>query len=541
VPLWDEWTELDALATAPNHQVPISWLWAQHSEHRVVFYRLLLLADIHLFQGRHWIEFGAMLFVQLLSLVVLASLLRFVGLNATLSRAIVGLGAFALFCPTQWENFGWAFQISFLLPTFFLMFSLAALLKYEDSVLQSRPEWHYLGISILSAFAATFSNANGVVLWPLLLLAAIAIVRRIEVLASFVGFGVASIALYLHHYVSPGYHSSPLESIRHPLAVFTYVAGFLGVIVPAWVKARNFIAVSSGALGLLIGTALALWALTRTKREPLHIALLALTGFSVSTAFLAALGRIRFGLEQAFSSRYQTFNLLFWFSIGSLLLLYLDSTSSSLRSVSLAAITAVMLLAFLVFPLGLRASRTRTEQAEAASAALLSHVPDKDALAVLYDEPDLLWRDTDYFRQQHIFMFSDKSNGQIGKLLSANFTIGSDSQCRGEANTVKRLLKEDILFGDDAPVLQISGWAVTGSSKTPIERLVFASTSDRVVGYGASLAGSFKAKHSDIVRKKDFAEWLGFAQVPWDAASIQVYGVSKNSNELCHITEVELH
>jgi hypothetical protein len=70
---------------------------------------------------------------------------------------------------------------------------------------------------------------------------------------------------------------------------------------------------------------------------------------------------------------------------------------------------------------------------------------------------------------------------------------------------------------------------------------VFASTSDRVVGYGASLAGSFKAKHSDIVRKKDFAEWLGFAQVPWDAASIQVYGVSKNSNELCHITEVELH
>ena len=57
VPFWDEWTEIDAIATAPHHQLPLSWLWSQHNEHRIVFYRLLLLADIHVFHGKHWISF----------------------------------------------------------------------------------------------------------------------------------------------------------------------------------------------------------------------------------------------------------------------------------------------------------------------------------------------------------------------------------------------------------------------------------------------------------------------------------------------------
>ena len=71
VPLWDEWTEIDAIATAPGHRLPLSWLWAQHSEHRVVFYRLLLLVDVHMFHGKHWISFWCMLAVQILCLAFL--------------------------------------------------------------------------------------------------------------------------------------------------------------------------------------------------------------------------------------------------------------------------------------------------------------------------------------------------------------------------------------------------------------------------------------------------------------------------------------
>src|SRR5260370_29554441 len=81
VPMWDEWSEIDTIANAPHYQPPVSWLWAQHNEHRVVFYRVLLLADIHLFRGKHSISFWTMLGVQCAFLALLVWLLRFGGLR----------------------------------------------------------------------------------------------------------------------------------------------------------------------------------------------------------------------------------------------------------------------------------------------------------------------------------------------------------------------------------------------------------------------------------------------------------------------------
>src|SRR5258708_7183044 len=325
VPFWDEWTEIDAIATAPNHQVPLSWLWAQHNEHRVVFYRLLLLADIHMFHGKHWISFWCMLAVQLLSLACLAWMLHFCGVRGTLWRAIVGLGGFALFCPAQWENFRWAFQISFLLPGFFLLLALSTVLKYQRSVQQLRPQRVYLALSILAAAAATYSNANGILVWPLLLLVAIALLPRVEVIACYAGFGVVFIALYLYHYVKPLGPSAPLSALRHPLWIWEYMAEYFGITHILWgVRIPNSFAISSGLFGLLVALAVVVMVLRRQKREPLEFALLGFTFFAIATAFLTARGRLDLGLEQSFSSRYQTFNLLFWLSTVSLLLLLVD-------------------------------------------------------------------------------------------------------------------------------------------------------------------------------------------------------------------------
>jgi hypothetical protein len=536
VPLWDEWTEIDAVATAPYHQLPLSWLWSQHSEHRVVFYRLLLLADVNLFDGKHWISFWCMVAVQILCLALLAWMLHFCGVSGTLWRAIVGLAGFALFCPSQWENFGWAFQISFLLPGFFLLLALSALLKYQRSLQRPRPQRLYLALSILAAGAATYSNANGIVLWPLLLLVAIALVPRFEVIASYVGFGVMFVALYLGHYVGPSYHSSPLNSLRHPLLVFEYVAGYLGVILPAWVGIRSLVAVSSGIFGLLVALAVVVQVLWRRKREPLQIALLGLMFFALATAFLTALGRLNFGLEQAFSSRYQTFNLLFWFSTVSLVLLIADRTFSSLRTLVLAAMSAAMLLAFAVFPLGLRASSTRTQQAEAAATALLAGVPAKDALGVLYDESIVVLRDADYFRQQHLFMFSDVGNDQMGKLFSSTYRTSLSQQCQGQVTSVERIPPEE-LENRDIGAFRISGSTTDGSSRTPVRKLLIVAD-DRIVGYGASVAGPFAAKHSDIVRRKAPGEWLGFARLSRDASLIDVYAVDRSLGTACQLATV---
>jgi hypothetical protein len=554
VPFWDEWTEIDAIATAPHHQLPLSWLWSQHNEHRIVFYRLLLLADIHVFHGKHWISFWSMLAVQLLSLACLAWMLHFCGVRGTLWRAIVGLGAFALFCPAQWENFRWAFQISFLLPGFLLLLALSAVLKYQRSVQQLRPQWVYLALSILAAAAATYSNANGILLWPLLLLVAIALVPRVEVIACYAGFGVMFIGLYFYHYVSPPGPSSPLDSLRHPLWICEYIAEYLGITHILWgVRIPNAFAISSGLFGLLVALAVVVMVLWRQKREPLQVALLGFTFFATATASLTALGRLNLGLEQAFSSRYQTFNLLFWFSTVSLLLLRVDRTNPFLRTLLLSAMGAAMLVAFATFPLALETSRTRTQRAEAAATALLSGVPDKDAMEVLYDQPIVVWRDADYFREQHLFMFSDVRNDQLGQSLSSTYQSSPSLRCEGQVTTVQRLPPGELLGGGDADAFGISGLAKDRFSQAPVRRLVFVSD-NRIVGYGASIGGFSAAKknilfvlsgssgvqQSEIVAKKDSYKWLGFSRLPRNAASIDVYALDSSADRACRLATVEV-
>jgi hypothetical protein len=538
VPLWDEWQEIDPIVTAPQHRPPINWLWSLHNEHRVVFYRLLLLADIHLFHGRHWVYFWAMLGVQLLSLATLTWMFRFAGVDGVMWRAAIGLGAFALFCPSQWENFGWAFQISFLLPGLFLIVALSALLKYERSVRELSPKWIYLSLSILAAGAATYSDANGVLLWPLLLLVAFALLPRAEVLASYSGLGLLFIGSYFYRYSAPSIHSSPLNSIRHPLPVMEYMAGYLGVIFPPWVRIRGVLAVSSGLVGLAIGLAVTIWVLRRKPQEPLYMALLAVMYFAVATAFITALGRIGFGLTQAFSSRYQTFNLLFWFSAVVLLLFLANETSSSLRTTILGMLSVTMLLAFIVFPFGFRASHTRTQQAEAAATSLLAGVPDKEALEVLFNDLPLVWRDADYFRQQHLFMFSD-ANGQMGQLLASTYRVDPSQQCQGRAIIAERIPLEEVLADGNTGALRLSGWAVNAPSNAPSQRLVI-TAGDRIVGFGASMAGPFAAKHSEIIRKSQPGQWVGFASPPREAAIIDVFAVNGSAGTACRLAMVEV-
>ena len=553
VPFWDEWTEIDAIATAPDHQVPLSWLWSQHNEHRVVFYRLLLLADIHLFHGKHWISFWCILIVQILFLVCLAWMLNFCGVRGALRRVIVGLGGFALFSPAQWENFRWAFQISFLLPGFFLILALSAILKYHRSVQQLRPQWGYVALSILAAAAATYSCANGILLWPLLVLFALALVLRFEVIVSYAGFGILFTALYLRNYVRPSTHSSPLDSVLHPPRVGEYMAEYFGISHILWgVRTPNSFAIFSGALGLIAAMAMFVIVLRRQKREPLHFALQCFAFFAIATAFLTALGRLNLGLEQAFSSRYQTFNLLFWFSTVSLLLLLIDRTHPLLRTLLLAGITAAMLLAFAEFPLALETSRTRTQRAEAAAMALLSDVPDKDAMAVVYDDPIVVWRDTKYFRQQHLFMFSDLKNEQLGQSLPSAFQLELPHYCEGQVTTVQQLSPAELLGGRDVDGFGISGRARDHVSEAPVGRLVFVSE-NKVIGYGASIggfsteknivivaSGSSGIQQSEIVPKKDLDKWLGFLRLPRNTESIDVYAIIRKADTACHLATVEV-
>ena len=533
VPWWDEWEEVDAVIHI--HPLPLSWLWAQHNEHRILFYRLLFLADIRWFHGRHWVEFAAMLATQVLSLALLAGLLRVIGkLRGDLWRAGFGLAAFCLFCPSQRENFDWGFQISFLLPGFFLLLALFGLLRSQLTLRAGR-RWGYLFLAILAAAAATYANGNGIIAWPALVVTALLLRARPYVVALLALAGGILLAFYLHGYVSPPQHSSPLHSLVHPWTWTMYTARYFGA--KAFHGALGTGAgVVTGSILLLAGLVLAARSAARRQlRQPLPAALLALMIFSVGTAFVTALGRMGFGLDQATASRYQTFVLLYYFAFVVLVLLSLAATKApALRTACLAAITLVMLLHVCQYPRRIGVSHARTLEVQTAALAMVTGVPDPKALILLYPAPEVPWRDLAYIRAQRWFMFSGDRYPRLDQALTSSYRPGSADRCAGQVEELQRVV------GSGSGGLRISGWGLSRRSGRPLTELV-AAVDGQIEGF--ALGGFLRrdlqlALHSARARNSG---WVGYVRMPALPHRLDVYGVvDANHHEVCPVGSASL-
>jgi hypothetical protein len=61
---WDDgWVQIDPMVSGIN-PLSLHWLWAQHDEHRVVFTKLFLLADLRLFHAGQAFLLTSILVIQ---------------------------------------------------------------------------------------------------------------------------------------------------------------------------------------------------------------------------------------------------------------------------------------------------------------------------------------------------------------------------------------------------------------------------------------------------------------------------------------------
>src|SRR5215510_4362960 len=119
LPYWDGWRQIEVAANGASPVSP-SWLWQQHNEHRLVLPKLFLAVDLRLFGARQVFLLASIFAIQLMHFALLSWSMRALGnWNGVLWRTGTGLAGFCLFCPTQWENFVWGFQVCFVLPPFF--------------------------------------------------------------------------------------------------------------------------------------------------------------------------------------------------------------------------------------------------------------------------------------------------------------------------------------------------------------------------------------------------------------------------------------
>ncbi|MGI9072896.1 MAG: hypothetical protein ACR2JB_16665 [Bryobacteraceae bacterium] len=300
----DQWAILDDITAGQKWFSP-TWLWKQANEHRIPLLRLAICADLQFFGGHGYLLYSLTFLTLLMQWLMWALFVRRAAdLPNSIWMPIAGFFAFCFFCPSQIENFYSAILWTFVAEFFFSSAAFIALAWFASN----GQSWRAIGLASVAAFLAEGSLANGVLTWPILWLATLALPMRRKHRVVLGGTGVAAIALYLYHYWQPSYHLNPLQTIRQPSLVAQYVLRYIDHCLSNFFVQAGFVA---SALSVTAFAAL-LFLLWRPRTHMVGVALTATMCFVLGTGAMTGLGRLTFGIEQAEDSRYQNPVMLYW-------------------------------------------------------------------------------------------------------------------------------------------------------------------------------------------------------------------------------------
>ncbi len=516
LPHWDEWSLFDHLATGGGWSLP--WLWAQHNEHRILTTKVFFLLDAELFHGTQKFLLASIFLVQLLQATLLSwSLRQLGGMQGALWRTGTGLIAYCVFCPTQYENLIWGFQLQFVVTSAMATLSIVGLLLY-------RRESHvrFLVICVLAATVATWSLANGMLLWPLLIGVALLLRMWRSVFAVLVPFGMLNIGLYFFHYHRPSPQSVPV-SLQSVVASTEYVAVYFG---STWVRhSSSAIALVAGAIGICAALIVIVRVLRSRRSElPFEFELSFLMLFVLATAAITSSGRLHLGLEQATASRYQTFALVFWCCLGIQLLLRVAASQRRFQATA-TALLVVMLASATQVRLPLIDAQWLQMRLKIISLSLLTGVQDPAVLADAFPDPQVVLRDAAYMKLHHLSIFAGKQYRQLGNSIDSQYHVTPGNMCLGAISS------SQILPADDGNGLRLTGYAWDRQLQKPAADIV-ATENGRIVGFGTSAVIPFFRTRPKPHEDPSRFGWIAF--VPDSSSRIQLYAVTdKGQSNAC--------
>lgn len=480
LPFWDGWIEVMSGAEGGN-PFSLNWIWSQYNEHRMPIPKLFLLADLHWFHATQVFLLGSIFVILLLQLLTFAWMMRALGgWRGSRWRTGVGLAAFCVFCLSQWENLTWGMQVCFVLPGLFASLTFIGLLQYWARGEQSPQarRWGYLLLSVASALGATWCYANGNLLWPMLVVAALFLRLDLRAVLTYVVAGTVSTSLYLYGYIRPAANMGAGSMTANA----KYLAAYFG---SSWVGTSQQYRVAE-CMGL-IGFGLAFFFVLGLRsyvenRRLLSLQLVLLILFCLASGTVTALGRSQLGVSQAFSSRYQTVALFFWCCLG---LLVLDSLPAvKLGSdhgvlIVQAALLVIMAVGASYAGTPLIRARVRSFRLNAGAISLATEVHDSDELRWVYWKPSVLNRVDTYMRKQDLSIYDEPIAGLLGRPLRTTFRLVSPDRCMGSIQTFTSMSSSGT-----APDVRITGWAWDNKLHEPAAAIV-AATEGMIVGLGA--------------------------------------------------------
>jgi hypothetical protein len=311
-----------------------------------------------------------------------------------------------------------------------------------------------------------------------------------------------------------------------------YVAVYFG---STWVRhSSGWVAIVVGTVGICASlVVMACVVLQRRTRSLLLVQLTLLMLLCLTTAAITASGRLHLGLEQAAASRYQTFALLFWCSLGLALLFH--ASRSPTQWYILSAILLVLLLGFATqVRLPLIYAQWHQLRLRLVSLVLLTGVHDPAILAEAYPDPQVVLRAAEFLKQNRLSIFADGLYSQLGQPLDSVYRLRPAGECSGYVSSLQ------VLPADDGRGLRITGYAWDRQLNRPA-RTIVAAVDGRINGFGSTLAISMSFPTAGRQVYPARFSWIAFVRDAHSTGSVELYAVVGASNlDVCPFAEASL-
>lgn len=452
VPFWDMWNgglewHLDF---AKN-----GWtsLFSQHNEHRIVLTRLLFEIE-YLFGG------GTGKFLIALNYALIVSvagvLFYFVSKsqNPNVIQTKAWLNPVLILITCSWaqhENLNWTFQSQFILVYLLPLMSFIWMQRYLET---GRTSSMVLGL--LMGELSVWTMANGQL--ALFVIGVLLLIRAPKQVAGYlaIALGVLSSFLYFIGYQSVAAHGSPINNVlQNPVAFVQYICAYLGNPVFHLMGGNMASALAAGITGLVVALTAA-WALFKyfvfLPKDFSLFAIASMLVFIFLTTAATAAGRVGFGVEQAFASRYST-PVLISYALLLILICGLGAFETSRMPVVSWFVIASVVFQFHIFvdePNDTRDRRT-------AAMAISLNIEDKEETGRVFpSDTNYLWKIAKRASDAGITMFS--SQPLSGYLRANPARLEGSTSCILHVDEVQAL-------ANDKEYLKVRGW-VSGLPST---------------------------------------------------------------------------
>ncbi len=316
VPFWDEWQNVDMVVHFKQGTLQFADFWAFHNEHRIIIPRMLELGLIDL---SHWNEQVMMTFDLGLAVLEAGLLLAAVrrGLNSiTWMVALVAPVSLIVFSLGQYENWLWAFQITFIctvLGVACCVFSFA----------RQPAHWALFLLALVGAFVASWSSVGGTMAWIAFLPAAWRAGRAKGALWS------ATALVVLVTYFRGFPHQTPFHL---SLGMLGFALGYLGAPLGG-LSVKLSLAFAGLSVAFVLANLVFYWR-ARGKGASLD-AWFGLALFALAVDGVTTVGRYElFGFRDFLTSRYQVFSALWWVAVFALAAINIQSVTALSRDES---------------------------------------------------------------------------------------------------------------------------------------------------------------------------------------------------------------